>query len=129
LNRTPEFVEAFDISHLSGTMTVASMVCWKNNAASKNDFRKYKITSINGPDDFASMKEVLTRRYKRTLAEGNKLPDLILIDGGKGQISIAAKVLAELDILRKVDLIGLAKGRSEKKGGAVVVRILITNMW
>ena len=117
LNRTPEFVEAFDISHLSGTMTVASMVCWKNNAASKNDFRKYKITSINGPDDFASMKEVLTRRYKRTLAEGNKLPDLILIDGGKGQISIAAKVLAELDILRKVDLIGLAKGRSEKKRG------------
>ena len=117
LNRLPEVVEAFDISHLSGTMTVASMVCWKKNAPSNKDYRKYKITSISGPDDFASMKEVLTRRYKRILAEGKKLPDLILVDGGKGQISIAAKVLADLDILRKVDLIGLAKGRSEKKRG------------
>ena len=70
LNRLPEVVEAFDISHLSGTMTVASMVCWKNNSASNKDYRKYKIKSISGPDDFASMKEVLTRRYKRTLAEG-----------------------------------------------------------
>ena len=117
LNRLPEVVEAFDISHLSGTMTVASMVCWKKNAPSNKDYRKYKITSISGPDDFASMKEVLTRRYKRTLAEGKKLPDLILVDGGKGQISIAAKVLKDLNILRKVDLIGLAKGRSKKKSG------------
>lgn len=117
LNRLPEVVEAFDISHLSGTMTVASMVCWKNNSASNKDYRKYKIKSISGPDDFASMKEVLTRRYKRTLAEGEKLPDLILIDGGKGQINIAEKVLAELGILRKVDLIGLAKGRSARKMG------------
>ena len=117
LNRLPEVVEAFDISHLSGTMTVASMVCWKNNSASNKDYRKYKIKSISGPDDFASMKEVLTRRYKRALAEGEKLPDLILIDGGKGQINIAEKVLAELGILRKVDLIGLAKGRSARKIG------------
>ena len=117
LNRLPEVVEAFDISHLSGTMTVASMVCWKNNSASNKDYRKYKIKSISGPDDFASMKEVLTRRYKRALAEGEKLPDLILIDGGKGQINIAEKVLAELGILRKVDLIGLAKGRSARKMG------------
>ena len=117
LNRLPEVVEAFDISHLSGTMTVASMVCWKNNSASNKDYRKYKIKSISGPDDFASMKEVLTRRYKRALAEEEKLPDLILIDGGKGQINIAEKVLAELGILRKVDLIGLAKGRSARKMG------------
>ena len=117
LNRLPEVVEAFDISHLSGTMTVASMVCWKNNSASNKDYRKYKIKSISGPDDFASMKEVLTRRYKRVLEEGEKLPDLILIDGGKGQINIAEKVLAELGILRKVDLIGLAKGRSDRKMG------------
>jgi len=117
LIRLPEVVEAFDISHLSGTMTVASMVCWKNNSASNKDYRKYKIKSISGPDDFASMKEVLTRRYKRALAEGEKLPDLILIDGGKGQINIAEKVLAELGILRKVDLIGLAKGRSARKMG------------
>ena len=117
LNRLPEVVEAFDISHLSGTMTVASMVCWKKNSPSNEDYRKYKINNISGPNDFASMKEVLTRRYSRTLAEGKNLPDLILIDGGKGQINIAAKVLTELGILQKVDLIGLAKGRSERKSG------------
>ena len=117
LNRLPEVVEAFDISHLSGTMTVASMVCWKKNSPSNEDYRKYKINNISGPNDFASMKEVLTRRYNRTLAEGKNLPDLILIDGGKGQINIAAKVLTELGILQKVDLIGLAKGRSERKRG------------
>ena len=117
LDRLPEVVEAFDISHLSGTMTVASMVCWKNNSPSNQDYRKFKIRGISGPDDFAGMKEVLTRHYRRTLSEGGVLPDLILIDGGKGQINIAAKVLEELGILNKVDLIGLAKGRSERKSG------------
>ncbi len=117
LNRLPEVVEAFDISHLSGTMTVASMVCWKNNSPSNQDYRKYKIRGISGPDDFAGIKEVLTRRYKRTISEGNSLPDMILIDGGKGQINIAAKVLDELGILKKVDLVGLAKGRSQRKRG------------
>jgi len=117
LGRLPEVVEAFDISHLSGTMTVASMVCWKNNSPSKKDYRKFKIRGISGPDDFAGMKEVLTRRFSRTLSEGGTLPDLILIDGGKGQINIAAKVLQKLGILNKVDLIGLAKGRSERKSG------------
>ncbi len=117
LDRLPEVVEAFDISHLSGTMTVASVVCWKNNSPSNQDYRKFKIRSISGPDDFAGMKEVLTRRYRRTLSEGGALPDMILIDGGKGQINIAAKVLEELGILNKVDLIGLAKGRSERKSG------------
>ena len=117
LSRLPQVVEAFDISHLSGTMTVASMVCWKKNSPSNEDYRKYKINNISGPNDYASMKEVLTRRYSRTLAEGKNLPDLILIDGGKGQINIAAKVLTELGILQKVDLIGLAKGRSERKRG------------
>ena len=117
LDRLPEVVEAFDISHLSGTMTVASMVCWKNNSPSNQDYRKFKIRGISGPDDFAGMKEVLTRRYSRTLSEGGALPDMILIDGGKGQINIAAKVLEELGILNKVDLIGLAKGRSERKSG------------
>ena len=117
LDRLPEVVEAFDISHLSGTMTVASMVCWKNNSPSNQDYRKFKIRGITGPDDFAGMKEVLTRHYKRTLIEGGALPDMILIDGGKGQINIAAKVLEELGILNKVDLIGLAKGRSERKSG------------
>mgnify|MGYP003314832686 FL=1 len=117
LDRLPEVVEAFDISHLSGTMTVASMVCWKNNSPSNHNYRKFKIRGISGPDDFAGMKEVLTRHYRRTLSEGDALPDMILIDGGKGQINIAAKVLEEIGILNKVDLIGLAKGRSERKSG------------
>ena len=113
----PIVVEAFDISHLSGTMTVASMVCWKNNSPSKPNYRKFKIKGISGPDDFAAMKEVLCRRYSRSLSEGVSLPDMILIDGGKGQINIAAKVLEELGILNEIDLIGLAKGRSERKRG------------
>ena len=117
LSRLPEVVEAFDISHLSGTMTVASMVCWKNNSPSNEDYRKFKIRGISGPDDFAGMKEVLTRHYSRKLSEGGTFPDMILIDGGKGQINIAANVLEELGILNKVDLIGLAKGRSERKRG------------
>ncbi|MDC0188311.1 excinuclease ABC subunit UvrC [bacterium] len=117
LSRLPEVVEAFDISHLSGTMTVASMVCWKNNFPSNKDYRKFKIRGISGPDDYAGMKEVLTRHYSRKLSEGGTFPDMILIDGGKGQINIAANVLEELGILNKVDLIGLAKGRSERKRG------------
>ncbi len=117
LNRLPEVVEAFDISHLSGTMTVASMICWKDNSPSNQDYRKFRIRGISGPDDFAGMKEVLTRHYSRKLSEEGTLPDMILIDGGKGQINVAAKVLQELGILNKVDLIGLAKGRSERKRG------------
>ena len=80
--------------------------------------------SSNGNDDFASMKEVLFRRYKRSIEEDIRLPDLILIDGGKGQVNIAAKVLAKLGILNKIDLIGLAKGRSEKKIGRRTCRIV-----
>ena len=116
LNHLPLTVEAFDISHLSGNQTVASMVSWKRNHASRQDYRKYRIQSIEGPDDFASMKEVLTRRYKRTLSGEMPLPNLILIDGGKGQVNVAHQVLQDLDIpLERIDLIGLAKGRSERR--------------
>lgn len=116
LKHLPVTVEAFDISHLSGTMTVASMICWKRNHASRQDYRKYRVRSAAGPDDFASMKEVLTRRYKRVLNGELPLPNMILIDGGKGQVNIAEKVLASLGIpIERIDLIGLAKGRSERK--------------
>lgn len=116
LRRLPETVEAFDISHLSGTMTVASMVCWKDNHPFKAGYRKFKIKNLEGPDDFASMEEVLTRRYRRALERQEPLPDLILIDGGKGQISAAAEALQRLGMdLNQVDLIGLAKGRSERR--------------
>ena len=116
LKHLPLTVEAFDISHLSGNQTVASMVSWKRNHASRQDYRKYRIQSIEGPDDYASMKEVLTRRYKRTLSGEMPLPNLILIDGGKGQVNVAHQVLQDLGIpLERIDLIGLAKGRSERR--------------
>ncbi len=116
LKKPPATVEAFDISHLSGTMTVASMVAWKDNRPFKAGYRKFKIKSLEGPDDFASMEEVLTRRYQRLLEQGERPPDLILIDGGKGQVSAAAEALRRLGMdLNQVDLIGLAKGRSEQR--------------
>ncbi|MEE8395088.1 MAG: excinuclease ABC subunit UvrC [bacterium] len=116
LNRTPRRVEAFDISNIAGTHTVASMVVWEDNHPYKQDYRKYKIRSVSGPDDFRAMHEVLTRRYRRSADGEQPLPDLILIDGGKGQVNIALHVLNSLGISQtQVDLIGLAKGRAEKK--------------
>lgn len=119
LKRLPKRVEAFDISNISGTDTVASMVVWEDNQPRRADYRKYKIRTVDGPDDFASMKEVLERRYKKSAEKEQSLPDMIVIDGGKGQLSIAVAVLLDLGIsLNSVDLIGLAKGRSEKRIGA-----------
>ncbi|MGK5092381.1 excinuclease ABC subunit UvrC [Deltaproteobacteria bacterium TL4] len=116
LKRLPQTVEAFDISHLSGTNTVASLICWKNNQPYKEGYRKYKIQHDAGSDDFASMHEVLTRRYVRSLSGEFPLPDLILVDGGKGQLNTALQVFEEIGIsLDKVDVVGFAKGRSEKR--------------
>ncbi|MBF0352021.1 MAG: excinuclease ABC subunit UvrC [SAR324 cluster bacterium] len=116
LRKEPQMVEAFDISHLGGNHTVASLVCWKDNKPFKEQYRKYKIQSVQGPDDFASMKEVLSRRYQRAVSGEMPLPDMIMIDGGRGQLNIAVEVLKELGIsLDQVDLIGLAKGRSDRR--------------
>lgn len=116
LRREPQRVEAFDISNISGAYTVASMVVWERNRPHKDDYRKFEIRSVSGPDDFRAMEEVLTRRYRKAVTGEQPLPDLILIDGGKGQVNIAASVLHELGIsLTQVDLIGLAKGRSERR--------------
>ena len=118
LRRIPQFIEAFDISNISGTHTVASLVSWKDNKPDKENYRKFKIKNVSGPDDFLSMKEVLTRRYLRSVSGEKPLPDLILIDGGKGQLSMAIQVLKTLGIdLNQVDVIGLAKGRTEKRKG------------
>ncbi|MBF0279163.1 MAG: excinuclease ABC subunit UvrC [SAR324 cluster bacterium] len=118
LKNLPVVIEAFDISNISGTLTVASMVVWKNGKADKDKYRKYKIQSVEGPDDFASMKEVLTRRYQRSSSGEIPWPDLILIDGGKGQLNMAIQVLSKLNLVfDQVDVIGLAKGRSEKRRG------------
>ncbi|MBI4083822.1 MAG: excinuclease ABC subunit UvrC [Candidatus Lambdaproteobacteria bacterium] len=118
LRRPPRRVEAFDISNIQGAHTVASMVVFEDNRASKGEYRKFRIRSVAGPDDFLAMAEVLGRRYRRALAEGQPLPELILIDGGKGQVNMAEAVLQELGIApTRLDLIGLAKGRSERRRG------------
>ena len=91
----PRKIEAFDISHLGGTNTVASMVCFTDGKPKKSAYRKFKVKTVEGIDDFASMREIVHRRYKRVKEEGIGLPDLILIDGGKGQLSMAESALRE----------------------------------
>ncbi|GBE28615.1 UvrABC system protein C [bacterium BMS3Bbin03] len=98
LARPPRRIEAFDISHISGTDMVASMVCFVDGMPRKSDYRKFKIRSVAGIDDFASMKEVVTRRYRRVLEEKDAMPDLILVDGGKGQLSSAVEALHDLGV-------------------------------
>ena len=112
LKAPPRKIEAFDISHLGGTNTVASMVYFKDGKPVKKNYRKYNIKTITGIDDFASVREVVIRRYKRLLKEKSSLPDLILIDGGKGQLSMAVSALRQLGIAY-VPVIGLAKRLEE----------------
>jgi excinuclease ABC subunit C len=112
LPQPPRRIECFDISHFQGSETVASMVAFLDGKPRKSEYRKYAIRSVDGVDDFASMREVLRRRYTRLLDEGQALPDLIVIDGGKGQLSSAVEVLQELG-LQKQPVIGLAKRLEE----------------
>lgn len=109
----PIRIEGFDISHVQGTDTVASMVVFENGQPKKEDYRRFKIHIAEGsPDDFASMNEVVGRRYTRVTEEGQKMPDLILIDGGKGQLNAALDILANLGI-HEQPIIGLAKREEE----------------
>ena len=108
----PRRIEAFDISHLGGTNTVAAMVCFIDGKSKKTEYRKFKVKTVKGIDDFASMREIVYRRYKRVKKEGTGLPDLILIDGGKGQLSMAVSALRELG-LDYLPIIGLAKKLEE----------------
>jgi len=112
LKAPPRKIECFDISHLGGTNTVASMVCFIDGKARKSNYRKYNIKSVDGVDDFASIREVVFRRYKRVKEEGTGLPDLIVVDGGKGQLSMAVSALRELG-LDYVPIISLAKKLEE----------------
>lgn len=114
LKNLPRRIEAFDISTIQGTESVASMVSFENNMPDKRNYKKFKIRTVTGQDDFASMAEVIRRRYIKMKVEGI-LPDLILIDGGKGQLNAALDVLKELDI-EGPDVIGLAKARSGEEG-------------
>jgi len=112
LEKAPYHIEGFDISNIQGTDTVASMVVFKNGRPSKKEYRRFKIKTVEGPDDFSSMKEVVERRYARLLREDRELPDLILIDGGKGQLNAAYEVLNLLGI-EDIPMIGLAKREEE----------------
>ena len=112
LKAPPRRIEAFDISHLGGTNTVASMVCFVDGKPKKSEYRKFKIKTVVGIDDFAAMREVVHRRYLRLKKEKGSLPDLILIDGGKGQLSMAVSAMRELG-LNYIPIIGLAKRLEE----------------
>ena len=98
LSKLPRRIECFDISNIQGSDAVASMVTFVDARPVKNDYRRFKIRTVAGPDDFASMKEVFERRYKRLLEEGGTLPDLIVVDGGKGQLSSAVEILEKLGL-------------------------------
>lgn len=113
LSVEPRHIECFDNSNIQGTNPVAACVVFKDGKASKKDYRHFNIKTVVGPDDFASMEEVVYRRYKRMLEENQPLPQLIIIDGGKGQLSSALKSLDELNLRGKIAIIGIAKRLEE----------------
>ncbi len=113
LSEEPRHIECFDNSNIQGTHPVAACVVFKNGKPSKKDYRHFNIKTVEGPDDFASMEEVVYRRYKRLLDEKQQLPHLIIIDGGKGQLSSALKSLDALKLRGKIAIIGIAKRLEE----------------
>ena len=115
LRELPQRIECFDISTHQGEKTVGSMVVFEGGVANKDRYRRFSIRQVEGQDDFASMREVLMRRYKRAIEE-NDLPDLVLIDGGKGQLNVALAVLRDLGI-EDLEAVSIAKSRPEERGG------------
>lgn len=113
LPEEPRHIEGFDNSNIQGTNPVAACVVFKDGKPSKKDYRHYNIKTVEGPDDFASMEEVVYRRYKRLMDEGEDLPQLIVIDGGKGQLSSAVKSLDALGLRGKISILGIAKRLEE----------------
>lgn len=113
LSEMPIHIECFDNSNIQGTNPVAACVVFKNARPSKADYRHFNIKTVQGPDDFASMAEVVLRRYKRMLEENQQLPQLIIVDGGKGQLSAAVESLEKLDLIGKIAIIGIAKRLEE----------------
>jgi excinuclease ABC subunit C len=109
----PYHIECFDNSNIMGSNPVAACVVFRNAKPSKKDYRHFNIKTVSGPDDFSSMEEVVYRRYKRMLDENQKLPQLIIIDGGKGQLSSAMKSIERLDLREKIAIIGIAKKLEE----------------
>ncbi len=119
LKKLPVSIECFDISNTQGDMTVASLVRFENGKPAKGRYKKYRIKTVEGPNDYASMSEVLMRRFERAEQEGWEAPDLILVDGGKGQLNIARGIINEMGYLDKVDLASIAKGREEGDGDKI----------
>lgn len=113
LGSEPRHIECFDNSNIQGTNPVAACVVFKDGKPSKKDYRHFNIKTVDGPDDFASMEEVVYRRYKRLLDEGQSLPQLIVIDGGKGQLSSALKSIDALGLRGQIAIIGIAKRLEE----------------
>jgi excinuclease ABC subunit C len=101
LPELPKRIECFDISHIQGAETVASMVVWEDGQMKKSDYRKFIIRTVEGVDDFAAMREVVSRRYKRVTSDKHHMPSLVLIDGGIGQLHAAAEALESLDIVNQ----------------------------
>lgn len=113
MSKVPLWIECFDNSNLQGTNPVSSCVVFKNAKPSKRDYRHFNVQTVEGPNDFASMEEVVTRRYKRLIAEGAGLPDLVIIDGGKGQLGAAMKSIRALGLEDQMTVIGIAKRLEE----------------
>lgn len=113
LQEIPDHIECFDNSNIQGTSPVASMVCFLGGKPAVKEYRHFHIKTVEGPNDFASMKEIVTRRYKRLLEEEKPLPKLVVIDGGKGQLSSAVEALQELGVYGKMPIIGIAKRLEE----------------
>ena len=113
LNENPVHIECFDNSNIQGSNPVASCIVFKNAKPSKKDYRLFNIKTVEGPDDYASMEEVVFRRYKRILNEKSPLPNLIVIDGGKGQLSSSIKALKKLNLDKKIAILGIAKRLEE----------------
>ena len=113
LPELPEVIECFDNSNFQGDYAVAAMVQFVNAKPNKSGYRHFNIKTVEGPNDFASMEEIVYRRYKRLLDEGQRLPDLIVVDGGKGQLSSAIKILQQLGLYGKISIIGIAEKLEE----------------
>ena len=113
MNALPMHIECFDNSNIHGTHPVASCVVFKNAKPAKRDYRHFHVKTVEGPDDFASMREIVERRYRRMLEEHQPLPDLVVIDGGKGQLSAAMESIEALGIRDRMTVVGIAKKLEE----------------
>jgi excinuclease ABC subunit C len=113
LSSIPTHIECFDNSNFQGSYPVSAMVCFKNGQPSKNDYRRFNVKTVIGINDFATMSEVVYRRYKKLAAEQQPFPQLVIIDGGKGQLSAAMESIQQLNLAGKTTLVGLAKNEEE----------------